>query len=690
MNNINVLLRQRVRSIRLLETEPVTAKRFITGEAAEKGPKSEQSAHTPSCSAHLDNIGPLKSGTDVPKWLKRLNVLAQLKTNQKARSLWALVNESDLWCAAYAKLAASRGSLTRGGDQETIDAYSMKILNALKTQIIQGQYQFGLTRRVFIPKPQGGKRPLGVPAFRDRVVQEVIRIILETIFEPRFSPNSHGFRPGRSQHTCMRQIRRDFRATKWFIEGHISKCFDQIDHQSLRKLLQQRIDDKRFIKFVCQGLRTKVLMPDREQVNLKIGTAQGSICSPLLSNIALNPLDRFMQRLKKRIDRGLKRKQNPQYTKAHYGLNKAKREAHKAAVAYYRKQSRKVPSGLPNDPNFLRLSYVRYADDFLIGVIGPYKLATRVKALVQRFLHHRLKLSLNEDKTLITPAKGNTIGFLGFRIQHAPTIAMKFWRRYQGKWRQIRSIRDGHIRLLADTRKVIKDLAEKRFCDKSGKAKPNWVYFHDPQSYAISKASSIIRGLDNYYNIANNKRRLTNSVMSIIRSSMAKLFAAKFKLRTQASVYARGGKDLSRPLKAKTGRTAVGKTDAQAQAWAEEAGGRLTGPMPPIPYTKYATIRKPKLAPLPVGWQPETMGPMQQHGHMTFLENLWGRSGRGRTALQAHCAMCASTAGVEMHHVRKMTDLQHKSPVEKLIIAANRKSIPLCWFCHKKHHGWKQ
>lgn len=690
------LLRQRVRSTGLPERDLAIAKRGpITTAADGKEPKSAR-GHT--LTAHSNNGSRAGPDTVVSKWYGRLSALSRLKKHQKARSLWALVNEKDLWAAAYQKLATSSGSLTRGGDKTTIDGYSMKILNALRYSVYNGTYKFGITRRVYIPKPQGGYRPLGVPEFRDRVVQEVIRSILETVFEPRFHSNSHGFRPGRSQHTCMRQIRRDFRGVKWFIEGDISKCFDEINHDTIRKELEKNIQDKRFVSLVTRGLRTKVLGPDRKLEELSIGTPQGGICSPLLSNIALNKLDEFILRLKGHIDRGKRRKQNPEYIKSYSGITRAKRTGDTQSIREQRKYTRTLQYGVPNDPDFLRLNYVRYADDFLIGIIGPRSLAERIRNLVQRFLKQKLKLRLNEDKTLITRAKGNKVPYLGFLIQTGPKISMVFKRRYGGKWRMVKSIRSGDLRLLVDHKKVLKTLSNKKICTKDGSPRPCFTYFQDPQSYTVAKAKSIIQGIDNYYQIANNRRAFTSRVVYIIRDSIARMFAAKFKLRTRRQVYAKGGKDLSRPINAKAGQTAIGATDAQAKIWAEKAGGDIKGHMPKIPYIKYNTIPKPMLAPLPPNWSPKHQPAPNPKGsytlygkyiHLEFLRKLDVRSGRGRTALEGVCAMCESSSNVEMHHVRALKDLKDKSLVERMMIASRRKSIPLCWTCHKKHHGWK-
>nr|UCS09810.1 hypothetical protein [Percursaria percursa] len=688
------LLRQRVRSTGLPERDLAIVKRRPHTKAADgKEPKSVRNIGT--LTAHPNNGGRPGPGTEVPQWYGRLSALSRLKKHQRARSLWALINEIDLWAAAYQKLATSPGSLTRGGDKTTIDGYSMKILDALRNSVYNGTYKFGITRRVFIPKPQGGRRrrPLGVPAFRDRVVQEVIRSILETVFEPRFHTSSHGFRPGRSQHTCMRQIRRDFRGTKWFIEGDISKCFDEINHDTIRKELEKHMQDKRFVALVTRGLRTKVLMPDRKLEDLTIGTPQGGICSPLLSNIALNKFDQFIARLKGRIDRGKRRKQNPEYIRAYGEVTRARRAGDSQNVLERRRYTRTLQYGDPKDLEFLRLNYVRYADDFLIGITGPRALAERVRSLVQRFLKQRLKLRLNEQKTLITRAKGNKVPFLGFLIQTGPKISMIFKRRYGGKWRTVKSVRSGDLRLLVDNSKVIKALANKKFCTQDGSPRPCFTYFQDPQSYTVAKAKSIIQGIDNYYQIANNRRASTSRVVYIIRDSIARVLAAKFKLRTRRQVYAKGGKDFSRPIDAKTGKTVIGATDAQAKIWAKEAGGQIKGPMPKIPYVKYGTIPKPTLAPLPQNWNPlhqpyESHTSYGTHKHLEFLRKLNVRSGRGRTALEGVCAMCESSSNVEMHHVRALKDLKGKTLVERMMIAAKRKSIPLCWSCHKKHHGW--
>lgn len=710
------ILWQRVRSTGLLEREPVMVKRVFSaynranGEHTDgKGPKSVNFAHyshfalptieakdrskaEQSFTAHLNNTGRNHLDTEVPKWMKRLRVLAKLQPNKKAKSLWALLNQRDLWIAAYIKLAKNRGALTPGADaaKETIDGYNMKKLDHLRQNVVQYKYNVGISRRLNIPKPQGGLRPLTIPTFRDRVIQEVIRTILEAVFEPRFKQSSHGFRPGRSQHTCVKQIRRDFQGTRWYIEGDISQCFDSIPHETICKQIKTHVKDNRLIKLIRIGLKTKILNAGKLSTGL-IGTPQGGVLSPLLSNIVLHPLDRLMGRLKRTIDRGKKRRSNPKYKSAYNKLQKAVKLGDKRKAAKYRRISRQHPTGLQIDPYFLRLSYTRYADDFLVGVIGPYALAERIKGVIARFLDKSLKLKLNQDKTLVTSAK-KPVPWLGFRIQQGPTKTQSYRKRVNGKWRNLSSSIKGRIHVYANIRKVMCQLSARGFCDKSGNPKPNYTYFSDPQSYTVAQVSAIIRGLDNYYRVSNNRRQFTNRVRYIIRASIAKMFAAKFKLRSQKQVYQKAGRDLSGILKARPGKISKGATDAQAQVWAAEAGGKIKGPMPRIPFVKYKNIPLPDLECLPSNWGTSTYTPGEigaQYQHLKWLENIYARSGRGRTALEASCAECGSVTDVEMHHIRCIRDLKGKTLVERMMIAANRKSIPLCQACHRKQHGWK-
>lgn len=682
---------QRVHSTCLFERNLVRGKRYAHSTSVAEG-KEPKSADLKKDAAHVSSVKITCIHSDeqhlppkeVPKYMKRLSAIWDLSKDegQLVFGLFNLLNSIDLWVAAYKKLAPNPGSMTPGGAGGTIDGTSLKSLVALKNSIVDGSFEFGITRRVYIPKPNGKERPLGIPEFQDRLVQEVIRNLLEAVYEPRFCESSHAFRPGRSQHTCLKYVRQHFRGCNWIIEGDITKCFDTISHDIVMKLLSKRIRDQRFLNLVRKSLKTNLLLPGGAKEKVAIGTPQGGIFSPLLSNIILHELDLFIARLKNIVDRGKKRKQKSIYASL---MQKSYSSKDKKERLQYKKQARMHGSGDPFDPNFLRIVYTRFADDFIIGVLGSKSLSLRIKKLISRFLKTRLKLTLNEEKTSCTRTLRKRVSFLGYLISYGPMNTFPSRRRYQGKWRKIKVFRRGTLRLLVDQNKVINRLHTKGFCDKKGSPLANFRYFQDPQSYSISQISSVIRGLANYYHLANNKVQFVSRITYIMQHSLAKMLAAKFKLRTRARVFQIAGRDLSKLLGSKK---AAGVTDQQLLGWAREAGGNIKLPsrLPGLPYTRARFISKPDIKPLPSNWKANFRNKIIQDP----LKGLEWRSLRGRTVLEASCAVCGSTQNVEMHHVRGLKSLKGVDKVEQLMIAARRKQIPLCRDHHLEIHGRKR
>jgi hypothetical protein len=296
-------------------------------------------------------------------------------------------------------------------------------------------------------------------------------------------------------------------------------------------ILSKKIKDRKFLNLVQHGLKSKVLLPDGKINKMLVATPQGGVTSPLLSNIALSELDKFIARLKALIDKGKFRRISEGYSKLKT-LRRSLRSKADSKVAFKAlKAARKIGYGDPMDPG--RIIYTRYAGNFLIGVIGPHKLAERVRALVQKFLSVRLKLRLDKEKTVITRSRQSKIPFVGYLIFHSPQKGFKTRRKVDGILRTIRQSRYGDIHLYVDTHRIIRKLYDKGFCDKEGSSKPNFQYLQDLQSFTISRISSILYGLNHYYKLANNRRRCINRIAFLLRQSSAKLFAAKFKLGTQ-------------------------------------------------------------------------------------------------------------------------------------------------------------
>lgn len=608
--------------------------------------------HRKGVYSYSTTIVRLEGAEVTAKGLKELMMVRKRSENKewKHEKLYSLFRFDDLWITAYGKLSESQGSTTPGIDNITIDGTTRKKLENLKNEVLTDKFQWTEVKRVYIPKSDGKERPLGIPSFKDRLVQEIVRMILNEIYEPSFVDQSMGFRPNRSQHTALREVRKTFKGCIWTIEGDISKFFDAVNHETLMLLLRKRIKDNRFLKLIEQGLKSKIILPDGLKVNSDLGTPQGGICSPILANIYLHELDLWIQKEKELFDKGLQRKHSKDYNRLQ-----------KRGLSASQIRNRGFRWADPQDCDFRRLEYIRYADDFLIGLIASKEEAIMFKEKLREFLQTELKLRLNEEKTFITHWE-KEVPFLGYRLRWCYIqTRVRIHRKFVATERRI-------LKIVCDRKKVVQRLAVAGFCTPSGKPTPNFRYLHQTQELSNRRIKALLDGLCSYYKLADDRQRAITYFGYILRMSLAKLYAAKFRLRTSKRVFRRAGKYLDKPCASK----GYGAIDLKLLEWGNQSERRLT--FDPIPYAFWKEVPKPDRRFKIAGMEKLLENPLKQ------AERFYDR---GMSSLGMSCLICGSSENVEMHHVRGVKyHPKGGDPVSKAILSANRKVVPLC----RKHH----
>ena len=339
-----------------------------------------------------------------------------------------------LYLLAYGRIYANQGAMTPGATEETADGMSEERIDAIIDAMRHERYRFAPARRIYIPKRNGKLRPLGLPTWSDKLVGEVVRLLLEAYYEPCFSDRSHGFRPGRGCHTALREVANTWAGTTWFIEADISDCFGSFDHDIMIAILSEKIHDGRFLRLMRHMLEAGYLEDWTWNATLS-GVPQGGVVSPVLSNIYLHKVDEYVETvLIPQHTRGRGRKRNPAYDAVKAHAAQARQRGDRSSYRELRRRMRSMSSRDPRDPGYRRLRYVRYADDQLLGFAGPKAEAERIKDQLATFLREDLGLELSSEKTLITHARTRAARFLGYeiivqqadsRITHGPPVGQR-------------------------------------------------------------------------------------------------------------------------------------------------------------------------------------------------------------------------------------------------------------------------
>ena len=559
----------------------------------------------------------------------------------------------ELYLRAYGHLYSNQGAMTKGTTSETVDEMSLAKIDRIIDALRYERFRWTPVRRVNIPKPNGQTRPLGIPTWTDKLLQEVIRMILEAYYEPQFSDHSHGFRPGLGCHTALNDVVTHWTGVRWFVEGDIKGCFDNIDHDVLLSVLGEKLHDNRFLNLLKYLLKTGY-MEDWKYGRTLSGTPQGSVVSPILANVYLDRLDKFVENvLIPAHTRGTGRRRNPAWAALRRQMAAQRKLGNHQSAATLRQQMQKLPSGDPLDPDYRRLRYVRYADDFVLGFIGSKAETGQIKESLATFLRDTLKLELSGEKTLVTHAASQAARFLGYELITQQSNDKLDHRRQ-------RTV-NGRIGLRVPA-KVIKQHCQAYM--RNGKPAHRSELLNDDDFTIVNRYQAEFRGVVQYYLLAHNVCHF-GRLQWVMGQSLVRTLTAKHQ-----TTYRKMRRRYKSTVQTEHGERTCLKVVVQ----------RDNGRRPLVAQFGGIPLKRKRQAIL-IDRQPQRVRTERNE----LIKRL----------LADECEMCGSTVDVEVHHVRALRDLSVKGQGEKptwvqIMAARKRKTLVVCRTCHTDiHHGRK-
>lgn len=594
--------------------------------------------------------------------VKRLEMLPTLaRTGKSVNGLFRLFTHRPLWKIGLERIKRNKGAGTPGIDGSKVTDLDEVEIESLIQSLVDKSYRPVPVRRVYIPKANGKLRPLGIPTAKDRLVQEVVRSILDLIYEPVFSRNSHGFRKGRSCHTALEQIDKVWTGVKWIVEVDIEGYFDNIDHSVLLNLLKARIDDADFVGIISLMLKAGFL-EDWKFHETRSGTPQGGIVSPLLANIYLHELDLKMDELIAGFDKGNRRALCAEYKSIVYKVEHAcsrvkhfDRLGDETAKAKWlrrhaevRAQLLRTPASDPMDPSYRRLRYVRYADDFLIGIIGSRADACKIMDMVRDYLGSVLHLRVSVEKSGVRKATDGveflSYGIRTFSMPSKMRIVTQTGGRRDGKRSMI-----GKIQLSVPIDKVRSFSTRHRY----GTFTPfNALHrndlLHCDQIEIVDVYNSEMRGFANYYALARDVKINLRKLEYLWQTSLLKTLAAKNATSVMSVVnrykvgpnrfaftYSVNGKTVSRKL------WKLSEMDKSANR---------TNTVDLIDGNEWLILPKTSVL---------------------------------QRAAASECHFCGKIGGrFHLHHVNPVRNMKIAGPIVSARVGRSRKTVPMCEECH--------
>jgi group II intron reverse transcriptase/maturase len=563
--------------------------------------------------------------------------------------VYRLLFQRELYLVAYGRIYRNDGATTPGSTPETVDGMNLAKIDAIIEALRFERYRWTPVRRTHLPKGNGKTRPLGIPTWSDKLLQEVVRLLLEAYYEPQFSEHSHGFRPGRGCHTALREIYRQWPGTAWLIEGDIAKCFDNLDHQVLLNILAERVRDGRFLRLIAALLKAGYLEDWRYHATLS-GSPQGGVVSPILANIYLDRLDQYAETtLLPQYNRGSQRRRNPTYEQVSHRAKYLARTGRAEDAAALRQQRRRLPSIDPADPGYRRLRYVRYADDFLLGFCGPREEAEKIKQALGTFLREQLKLELSESKTLITHARTDTARFLGYAVG----VLHNDHRCDQRGRRAL----NGTVALTVPV-EVAK--AKRAAYMRRGKPIHRAERLFDTDFSIVAQYQQEFRGVAEYYRLAYNRSTQLTRLKYAMEQSLTKTLARKFRVSVP-TIYDRYQAVLETPDGPRKGLRVTVEREGKRPLVAQWGGISLKRQLDGVLDD----------APQPV------------HNARTELV---------QRLLADRCELCGATERVVVHHIRRLKDLERpgrRTPPAwvQQMAARQHKTLVVCTACHVAIHA---
>lgn len=591
-----------------------------------------------------------------------IEILDRIRTNSRKNKeeiftrLYRYILRPDLYHLAYKNLYANKGASTKGVDDDTADGFSMEKISKIIRSLTDETYIPKPVRREYIQKKHNStkKRPLGIPTFTDKLVQEVLRMILEAVYEPIFSNFSHGFRPGKSCHSALRSLKKEFGGVSWFIEGDIKGCFDNIDHHTLVDIIGTKIKDARLIQLIWKFLKAGY-MEDWTYHKTYSGCPQGGIVSPILSNIYLNELDKFAAKMVMDFFKPKDRVRTCEYGRIAGKMNYAKKQLKMATgqrkvellkkIKVWKNELHKIPYSSKTDKV---MKYIRYADDFIIGIKGSKKDCEQIKKQFAEFISHALKMELSDEKTLITHSN-QYARFLGYDVRVRREQKLK----PNGRGGLSRTLNNKVELNIPFAEKIMPflfgKLAVRQNRDGTIQPAPRKYLYRCTDLEIISAYNSELRGICNYYAIASNFTRLDYFAYLMEYSCM----------KTLAGKHGSTTRKMQNKYHIKNGGWGIPYNTKKGQKYRT--------------FAKYQDCKKANC------FSDVIINYGARHAGMTttFEQRLSAEV----------CELCGKThVPLQIHHVNKVKNLKGKQHWEIVMIAKKRKTLAVCKSCHHKIH----